>query len=334
MSTNSDLDEPINITLIGAGTIGLSFAALHLTQNPLAQITIFDTRPDLDVYISSHLPDYLSTSPNAPTNIAEHTARLKTAPSLELAVRTAHIVQEQGPENPLWKQATWAAIERSASPTALFWSSTSGIPASTQATHMTDPSRLLVVHPYNPPHIMPLLEIVPSPTSSFDVVSATVAYWKALGRSPVVVKKECAGFVANRLALALFREAISLVNEGVIGVRELDEVVTSSMGPRWAVQGPFKSYHAGGGEGGLRSLFANIGGTMRDCWVAGEEVKVGPGGKEGWEEGICQETEKTYGRIDTGETGRKTRAVLEAVRGHVEGMEVKKSVEEIEQEDR
>lgn len=198
---------------------------------------------------------------------------------------------------------------------------------------MKNKTRLLIVHPYNPPHIMPLLEIVPSPTTSPSVLSATIGYWKNLGREPVVLKKECTGFVANRLAFALFREAISLVHEGVIGVKELDDLVTASMGPRWAVQGPFKSYHAGGGAGGLKEFMEKIGGTVRESWVASEEVKVGPGGVEGWEEGIFEEAERVYGRVDTGVTGSLTRGVLEVTRG---GSSEKReqTVEEQEQEDR
>ncbi|KAF1356210.1 3-hydroxyacyl-CoA dehydrogenase, partial [Delphinella strobiligena] len=303
------------ITIIGAGTIGLSFAALHLNLNPKAYLTIYDTRPDLETYITSNLPKYLDSPSTQPQNQPHpHLTRVKLALTLQTAVRNAHIIQEQGPENATWKRSTWAAIEPHAPRTTLFWSSTSGIPASIQNAEMRDKTRLLIVHPYNPPHIMPLLEIVPTPHTSPSVLDATITYWRNLGREPVVLKKECTGFVANRLAFALFREAIGLVNEGVIGVKELDDLVTASMGPRWAVQGPFKSYHAGGGEGGLREFMDKIGGTVRECWGAGEEIKVGVGGVEGWEEGICGEVERVYGRVDTGVTGRLTRGVLEVTR--------------------
>lgn len=93
-----------------------------------------------------------------------------------------------------------------------------------------------------------------------------MSFWKDAGRAPVLLKKECTGFVANRLAFALLREAIHLVDQGVVSVEDIDSIVQNSMGPRWVVAGPFKSYHAGGGEGGLEGFFRNIGGTVQSCW--------------------------------------------------------------------
>lgn len=240
--------------------------------------------------------------------------RLTYAANLEEAVRDADIVQEQGPENVNFKIQIWPEIEQHARADALFWSSTSGIPASEQSRDMHDRSRLVVCHPYNPPHIMPLLEVVRSPDTSDDVVERTLAYWRKLGRAPVVVRKECVGFVANRLAFALFREACSLVAQGVVGVEELDEIVQTSMGPRWTVAGPFKSYHAGGGEGGLSSFMEKIGGTVQSCWDASsEDVEKGNvvvGGS--WQDDICKQTQGVYGTVNTIERDFKTRNVLEA----------------------
>ncbi len=158
---------------------------------------------------------------------------------------------------------------------------------------------------------MPLLEIVPSPVTAPDVVERTVEFWKKLGREPVVIKKEVPGFVANRLAFALLREAIHLVHTGIASAADIDTIVQNSMGPRWAVAGPFKSYHAGGGEGGLEGFFKNIGGTVQDCWDNGGKVSVG----DGWERDLFRQTSETYGIVDTKERDRLTRRVLEAARG-------------------
>ncbi|KAK4889071.1 hypothetical protein LTR27_012109 [Elasticomyces elasticus] len=302
-----------SITLIGAGTIGLSFAALHLTKNPICTVTIYDTRPDLQAYVKQHLPGYLLD--------ADHSAcfsRLQFADDLQAAVKDATTVQEQGPETADFKVSIWPRIEQHAPWDAIFWSSTSGIPASVQSAQMKDPSRLVVVHPYNPPHIMPLLEVVPSAHTSQGTMDRTLAYWRALGRSPVVVKRECTGFVANRLAFALYREACSLVAQGVVDVKDLDEIVQTSMGPRWSVAGPFKSYHAGGGEGGLTSFMDKIGGTVQECWQASEkDVKKGKidvGGK--WQADVCRQADEAYGVVDIAERDEKTRKVLAAVGRH------------------
>lgn len=126
---------------------------------------------------------------------------------------------------------------------------------------------------------------------------------------PVHIKKETTGFVANRLAFALLREAIHLVNEGVVDVSELDRIVETSMGPRWAVAGPFKSYHAGGGPAGLEGFFKNIGGTVQACWDDGGKVNVG----DGWKEEVFRQARETYGTVDVKERDRLTKRLLEVL---------------------
>lgn len=244
--------------------------------------------------------------------------RLQIAENLQDAVKNSDIVQEQGPENAPFKQKIWPEIERYAPSDCLFWSSTSGIPASVQSVNMSRPGRLLVVHPYNPPHVMPLIEIVPSPQTDGSVISRTEAYWKELGREPVVMGKEITGFVANRLAFVLLREAIHLVNEGVVSAPDLDRVVESSMGPRWAVAGPFKSYHMGGGAGGLEAFIKNIGGTIQSCWDDAGKENFG----EGWEENVIRQTKEAYGEVKNSDFKKRddaTREVLAAGKGGKNG---------------
>lgn len=296
------------VAIIGAGIIGLSFAALHLAKNPRSSVMIFDTRPDLQDYVTRHLPGYLVDADSE--NCMK---RLSFATTLEAGVSEASIVQEQGPETVSFKKITWQKIEEHAPKTASLWSSTSGIPASQQNVDMKDRSRLVVVHPFNPPHIMPLLEVVPSAETSDDAVNGALEYWRKLGRVPILVHKECTGFVANRLAFAMFREACSLVTRGIVSVQELDEIVQASMGPRWAVAGPFKSYHAGGGEGGLTAFMDKLGGTLQNCWTATNEdiskgdINVG----SGWQASICRQAEEAYGNVDTADRDEKTRKVLQ-----------------------
>lgn len=311
-----DGDRKHNIALIGSGTIGLSFAALHLVKNPTCTVTIYDSRPDLYDYVSHHLPNYIGADEAAAGKWRD---RLTLAPTLQKAVEYADVVQEQGPEKEAWKKELWPEVEKHARSDALLWSSTSGIPASVQCTGMRDKTRLLVVHPYNPPHVMPMLEVVPGSSTSQAVINKTVRYWRSLGRTPVVIKKECTGFVANRLAFALFREACSLVAQGVVSVKDLDAIVTTSMGPRWSVAGPFKAYHAGGGEGGLTSFMDKIGDTVQECWDASakdvetHKINIGESGTL-WQERVCREAEDAYGQVDTAERDVKTRKVLEAVK--------------------
>ncbi|KAL1852297.1 hypothetical protein Plec18170_006024 [Paecilomyces lecythidis] len=343
-----DKDGILRIAIIGAGTIGLSFTGLHLSHpanrdgGRTVEIRIYDPRPELRAYVERMLPAYLSPSPAAgslqapsssssdskvtdrialPPPISSHTLIL--SPTLADAVSTAHIIQEQGPESISTKQSLWSEIESLAPPSALFWSSTSGIPASVQSQAMRNPKRLLVVHPYNPPHIMPLLELVPAPGTDLDGsgsdVQRTLAYWRRLGRDPVVLKEEVSGFVANRLAFALLREGVELVNRGVATPQEIDRVVEQSMGPRWAVRGPFWSYHAGGGEGGLKGILGNIGDTIQRCWDdAGKPDLKSEGRESEWVGRLCEAVDSSYGKLgkeDLKDRDDKTKRVLDITRG-------------------
>ena len=324
----SHSNDALRITLIGAGTIGLSFVALHfkyaLTPGaPKLELTIHDSRPDIEEHVLKTLPGYADAEIAKKAYVAGvYDVTLKddqgkpikntliVDDSLVNAVSKASIIQEQGPENDAFKIALWSKVEQHCPPDALLWSSTSGIPASIQSANMKDRSRLIVVHPWNPPHVMPLIEVVPSPRTNLKVISQTMEFWKSMGKVPVLLKKETTGFVGNRLAFALLKEAIHLVNEGVASVEDIDSVMQNSLGPRWAISGPFKSYQAGGGEGGIEAFFKNIGGTIQACWDDSGKVNMGGG----WEKSIYNQTKEAYGIVDTKGRDAKTLRVLDAAR--------------------
>ena len=328
-------DHPLRITLIGAGTIGLAFVALHfkfaLTQGAAKlELTIHDSRPDIEEHVLKTLPVYADADIAKKADVAGgYDVTLKddqgqlikntliVDDSLVSAVSKANIVQEQGPENDAFKTALWSQVEQYCPPDALLWSSTSGIPASIQSANMKDRSRLIVAHPWNPSHVMPLIEVVPSLHTDPKVISRTMEFWKSMGKVPVLLKKETTGFVGNRLAFALLKEAIHLVNEGVASVEDIDSVMQNSLGPRWAISGPFKSYQAGGGEGGIEAFFKNIGGTIQACWDDSGKVNMG----EGWEKNIYNQTEEAYGIVNTRGRDAKTLRVLDAARYKESGSE-------------
>ncbi|TPX13478.1 uncharacterized protein E0L32_006208 [Thyridium curvatum] len=329
--------ESLNVTLIGTGTIGLSFAALHLSRRsgPAVKLTVYDPRPDLEGYIDKTLPDYLrsvwpsdSASRSSEQSRAEApdvgdlraAGRIAVASSLADAVQGADIIQEQGPEDVAFKQDIWAKIEPLAPPHALFWSSTSGIPASVQMARMQDKTRLIVLHPFNPPHVMPLLEIVPSPATlslpHSSIMDQTIEYWKGLGRTPIVVKEEVTGFIANRLSFALFKEAAYLAQRGVCSPQDIDKIVEQSLGPRWAVRGPFWSYHAGGGQDrGLEGFFDKIGSTIQACWDDTGELSLESDGtdKETWATCLSKEVQEIYGHLGPDDLRKRDQALAKVL---------------------
>src|SRR5258708_6373171 len=192
--------------------------------------------------------------------------KLSFEANLERSVTGADLVQENGPERIEFKQDLWAHIGKVVGEHALMLSSSSAKTATEQSLKMPRPDRLLVGHPFNPPHLIPLVEVVPGEKTSPEAVDDAVAFYAALGKVPRVVRKEMPGFVANRLQRAIFRECCYLVIQGVVKVDELDDIVTSSIGLRWAADGQFRSFHLGGGAGGFKSFFNQFGPGLNEAW--------------------------------------------------------------------
>ena len=249
-----------NVCVIGAGVIGASWTALFLAHG--LNVVVNDPQPNIETTLKGALLKIAPTLRELGLPHESLDRSLRFEPDLERAVAGADLVQENGPERPEWKQQLWARIENAVPKHALLLSSSSARPATEQGREMKDASRLLVGHPFNPPHLIPLVEIVPGERTDPNAIADAVAFYEALGKVPRVLKKEIQGFVANRLQRAIMREACYLVQEGVVTIDELDDIVTSSIGLRWAVNGPFSSFHMGGGPKGLESFFQHLGKNM------------------------------------------------------------------------
>lgn len=199
--------------IIGGGVIGASWAALFAANG--LNVVISDPDPDIEAKaharIAAALPTLVALG-HAPFDIAE---RVRFVDDHAHAVAGAFLVQECGPERPGFKQGVWEVVEGAVPADALLCSSSAGIPASLQQTEMRDHTRLLIAHPINPPHRMPLVEVVPTPTTDPEVTARAVAFYDGLGKVTRVIRKEVPGFVVNRLQAAIFRECVALVRGGV-----------------------------------------------------------------------------------------------------------------------
>ncbi len=250
--------------MIGGGVIGASWAALFLANG--LNVVISDPDPEIEAKATSIIMDAAPALKALGYGVDDITANLEFESDNARAVIGADIVQECGPENLAIKKAMWNVIEAMAPAHALLCSSSSTIPASVQSAHMTMPSRLIVGHPFNPPHLMPLVEVVPAPGTDPEIVGRALAFYQGIGKVALEISKEVPGFVANRLQAAFLQEAFSLVEQGVVRIDQLDDIVTNSLGIRWATSGPFLSAHLGGGAGGLDHFLKHFGPTMEAAW--------------------------------------------------------------------
>jgi len=288
-----------NVCVIGAGVIGASWTALFLAHG--LKVVVNEPQPDVEMTLKGALLKIAPTLRELGLPHESLDRNLRFEPDLERAVAGADLVQENGPERPEWKQQLWARIENAVPKHALLLSSSSARPATEQGREMKDASRLLVGHPFNPPHLIPLVEIVPGERTGPDAIADAVAFYEALGKVPRVLKKEIQGFVANRLQRAIMREACYLVQEGVVTVDELDDIVTSSIGLRWAVNGPFGSFHMGGGPKGLESFFQHLGKNMAASFKVIPSVEL----DEKLQQRIIDQAAASFGRTPIPQMERK-----------------------------
>ncbi|WP_206790494.1 3-hydroxyacyl-CoA dehydrogenase NAD-binding domain-containing protein [Amycolatopsis sp. MtRt-6] len=297
-----------NAAVIGAGTIGLSWTALFAHHGLTVRVT--DPRPDLAEAVETALAQF---APHLGTTAAELASRVRIAADVTEAVRDADVVQENGPENVEFKKDLFEQLVEEAPEHALLLSSSSAIPSTAFTSELGDASRVLIGHPFNPPHLIPLVEVVPGERTSDESVRQAVGFYTFLGRTPVVERKEIPGFVGNRLQNALGREAIYLVEQGVVTPEDLDKVITNSLGIRWATVGPFLGSHLGGGPGGYRHMAEHIGKSMKQMWAGLGNPSQSPEEQEQ----LIEAVEKAYGSSTYSELAetrdRKQLAVLSAL---------------------
>ncbi|MGB2994403.1 MAG: 3-hydroxyacyl-CoA dehydrogenase NAD-binding domain-containing protein [Paenisporosarcina sp.] len=263
---HSDLQRFNPVTVIGAGTIGLSWATLFLAHG--LTVRLFDPRTDLQEVVDQHFKSIGSTLSLLGLPSSGFESHLTIGSDLQQAVTGAAVIQENGPEKLELKQQLFAEIESYIKPNTLLLSSSSTIPASDISASMKDKSRMLIGHPFNPPLVMPLVEVVPGEFTSTEAVQDALTFYKALGKAPQHIQKEVFGFVANRLQFAMLREAMYLVDEGVVKMKDVDEIVKDSIGLRWAASGPMLGMHLGGGQGGMEAFMRHLGPTMEKSWKA------------------------------------------------------------------
>ncbi len=249
------------IAVVGAGLIGRAWSIVFARAG--FAVSLFDSSQEAAsnalLFISARLPELHAEGllmGSAPDAVMQ---RISLAPTLEAALDGAIYVQENGPERADAKTALFARMDDIAPKSTILASSTSGIPASVFTEPLRGRARCLVSHPVNPPYLVPVVELCPSPWTAADVVARTRDLMTRAGMVPATIKREVTGFVLNRLQIALVAEAFRLVADGVVSPEDCDATIKHGLGLRWAIMGPFETIDLNA-PGGVEDYCARYGG--------------------------------------------------------------------------
>lgn len=258
---------PQHIAVLGGGLIGASWSALFLAYGH--SVHIADPNDAAETYCPDfirrawpHLSDLTPDLPDDPP-----LDRLRVSPTIAAACDGASFVQECGPDRIGPKHAMIKEAETVLAPHVLIASSTSSLMASDIQAQALHPGRILVAHPMNPPHLVPLVELVAGRLTSPDAIPQAEAFYTSLNRVTIRVQKERPGHLANRLTSALYQEAVNIVAEGIASVEDVDRAIAYGPGMRWGLMGPHLIYHLGGGVGGYRHYLDHLGPTQQSRWA-------------------------------------------------------------------
>jgi carnitine 3-dehydrogenase len=284
------LERPISrITIVGTGVIGASWAALYLARG--FNVIATDPAPNAEGNLRKYIDDawemltVLGLTPGASRDRLSFTANLRDA------LAKADFVQENAPERPEFKVKLFSDIDAATPPDSIIASSSSGITPSVMQSQCRHAERVLVGHPFNPPHIVPLVEVVGGANTSPAAIQRAMAFYASIGKKPVLLRKELPGHVGNRLQTALYREVMYLIQQGVLGVTDADDVVSYGPGLRWGVMGPSLQWHVGGGAGGIKHFMEHLMEPMAAGFNSLGNPEVTPELKRAIVEGVLLEAE-------------------------------------------
>src|ERR1700681_1551075 len=255
------LDKPVRrIAIVGTGVIGASWAAQYLACG--LDVIATDPAPNADQnlreYIDAAWPDLTAIG------LAKNASRDRLTFTLDMkkALSEADLVQENGPERPDFKIKLFAEIDAATPIDSIIASSSSGITMSVTQSACAHPERCVIGHPFTPPHMVPLVEVVGGAKTSPETIRRAIEFYASIGKKPIQLRKEVVGHVANRLQAAVYREVVNLIHLGVLDVADADTAVCWGPGLRWGIMGPSMLFHLAGGEGGIQHFMEHLSGPV------------------------------------------------------------------------
>ncbi|MEM1427885.1 MAG: 3-hydroxyacyl-CoA dehydrogenase NAD-binding domain-containing protein [Pseudomonadota bacterium] len=250
--------------VLGAGVIGASWTALFLASG--RSVSVYDPAPEAEARVRAYIDKAWPALEQLGFTTRGDPGRVSFHFDATQAVAGAGFVQENVPERLAVKHRLMAEIGPALEPDAIYASSTSGLTWEAMATGFRDPSRFVLGHPFNPPHLIPLVEMTAGEATDAAVMAEARAFYEDCGKVTIRLHKGMPGHVANRLQAAVWREAIHLVVEGVASVEDVDKAMWAGPGLRWAAMGPTKLFHLGAGEGGLQAFCNHFRDTFNGWW--------------------------------------------------------------------
>jgi 3-hydroxyacyl-CoA dehydrogenase len=252
------------IAVVGTGVIGASWAAYFLARG--FSVSATDPANGAEARLRSLVDEFWPALERVGLAEGALRDRLSFDPDLTRAVEGCDFVQENGPERVEIKRDLLAQISAAARRDAIIATSSSGILISDIQDAAKYPQRVLLGHPFNPPHLIPLIEVVGGRLTSPEAIQRALGFYAAIGKKPIHIRREVKGHVANRLQAALWREAFYLVDQGVASVADIDTAIAHGPGLRWALLGPFVNLHLSGGAQGIGHVIDHLGPPMESWW--------------------------------------------------------------------
>ena len=294
MTSPHDVNRPApedvrTVTCVGAGVIGGGWAAHFLARG--YRVVAWDPAEDAEARLRHLVAAAWPALAELGLSEGASLDNLSVEHDLATACAQADFVQESAPEDLELKRALLARIDAATPVDVVISSSTSGYSMSEMQTGCAHPERTVVGHPFNPPYLIPLVEVVGGAATSAEAVAWAAALYRHAGKSVITLDREVPGFVANRLQEALWREALHMVAAGEATVEQIDLSITDGPGLRWPVQGPMLTFHLAGGQGGMAHMLDHFGPSLQSPWTRLVAAELTPGLRDAVVDGCDREAD-------------------------------------------
>ena len=307
MAKNGEIQ---NIAIVGTGVIGASWAAYYLSRG--FNVIATDPGPNAEVNLRKYVDEAWKTLSKNGISPSASRDRLTFEPNMARALANADFVQENAPERPDFKAKLFADMDDATPADSILASSSSTLTMDVIQSQAKRPERCVIGHPFNPPHVIPLVEIVGGAKTSPQTIEKAMAFYASIGKKPIRLFKALPGHVANRVQAALYKEMLYLIQQGVLSVEDADVAVSYGPGLRWGVMGQSLQWHLGGGPGGINHFMEHLMGPLEGLMKALGSPDVTPALKQT----VANEVTRMAGKRSVEQLAEEENEVLTGLLSH------------------